>query len=162
MRWLSPLRLFQGEGPPSQMFLGAERTLGSASWDLAVSSTFTLPPFPFDVLSFSLLVNIRYEVFDYCYHSSSHTTISTVRQAIQSFPHAVSPQLHPININFWDQVISLFSLLRVKYIVYYPSIGICCGISATNELLEHLMDPSMNIVSSLSRDFLQINGGFRV
>lgn len=52
-----------------------------------------------------------------------------------------------------------FSVLRVKYIVYYPSMGICCEISATNELLENLMAPSMNRVPSYI-DLLQIIGGF--
>lgn len=37
--------------------------------------------------------------------------------------------------------------------------GICCEISATNELLENLMAPSMNRVPSYI-DLLQIIGGF--
>lgn len=62
-------------------------------------------------------------------------------------PHAVSPQLHPIKIYFGDQVIGLFLLrtLRVRYIASYPSMGICSGISAANELLENLIDPCMDM-----------------
>lgn len=133
MKLLSPLRLFQGERSPSQMFLGAERTLGSASWDLAVSLlSFALPPFPLTCCFFSadnyriwgdLLLKVYHFLLRIGLFWLDFTRPARIQQYApcvkpsQSFPHAVSPQLHPIKTIFEIKWSFLFCLACKIYCI---------------------------------------------